>query len=104
MRQAPQEIIEPNELPEEDDGDQEKDKQSEDEEQGAESEESVDKDALKISTTGNKPKGGITRCEFNEVKLCSKYGAFLITKPSGTFIYYSTQNSRVKGEIAKQKL
>jgi len=64
----------------------------------------MSKDALKISTTGKPKSAGGVRCEFNEVKLCSKYGAFLITKPTGTFIYYSTQNSRVKGEVAKQKL
>ena len=47
----------------------------------------------------------MVRCDFNEVKLCSRNGAFLIEKPGkGTFIQYSTQNSRVKGEVAKQKL
>ena len=47
----------------------------------------------------------MVRCEFNEVKLCSRNGAFLIEKAGkGTFIQYSTQNSRVKGEVAKQKL
>jgi hypothetical protein len=51
--------------------------------------EPLSKDALKVSTTGKQKSSGV-HCEFNEVKLCSKYGAFLITKPSGTFIYYST--------------
>ncbi len=47
----------------------------------------------------------VVRCDFNEVKLCSRNGAFLIEKAGkGTFIQYSTQNSRVKGEVAKQKL
>ncbi len=95
MRQAPQEIIEPNEIPEEDE-------EEEEEKQSEQQEVSEDEEALKESTSSKPPRA--TRCEFNEVKLCSKNGAFLITKPKGTFIYYSTQNSRVKGEIAKQKL
>ena len=50
-------------------------------------------------------KQGVVRCDFNEVKLCSRNGAFLIEKAGkGTFIQYSTQNSRVKGEVTKQKL
>lgn len=43
--------------------------------------------------------------DFTEVKLCSKNGAFLMEKHGkGKFIYYSTQNTRVKGETPKQKL
>jgi hypothetical protein len=61
-----------------------------------------------INTSSAKSKkggrGGVVRCEFNEVKLCSKNGAFLISKDKGNFLYFSTQNSRVKGEVDKQKM
>jgi hypothetical protein len=92
-RQAPQEILEPNEINEED------------------MEEEPSKSATakpeppEVSGSEEEEKQTIVRCEFNEVKLCSRNGAFLIEKPGkGTYIQYSTQNSRVKGEVAKQKL
>ncbi len=100
QRQAPQEILEPNEINEDM------------EEEGGET-------GKMIGTKGNNPedeesqnegdneeeKMSVVRCEFNEVKLCSRNGAFLIEKlGKGTFIQYSTQNSRIKGEVAKQKL
>ena len=51
------------------------------------------------------PKGASTAgVDFKEVKLCSKNGAFIITKKNQTYIYYATQNSRVKGDLGKQKL
>lgn len=53
-----------------------------------------------------KPTAAGAGVDFKEVKLCSKNGAYIMSKPhkGHTFIYYSTQNSRVKGELAKQKL
>ena len=63
---------------------------------------------INTSSAGNagekQSSGGVVRCEFNEVKLCSKNGAFLISKDKGHFLYFSTQNSRVKGEVDKQKM
>ena len=104
MRQAPQEIIEPNELPEEEGGDENVD----DDQSEQEEEEEQQQDEVMINTSSakkSKQSGGVVRCDFNEIKLCSKNGAFLISKDQGAhFLYFSTQNSRVKGEVEKQKM
>ena len=102
QRQAPQEILEPNEV-------------NEDEEEDAGLARSAGgvpqlvknpgSDASEEEQEDAEKQEGVVRCDFNEVKLCSRNGAFLIEKAGkGTFIQYSTQNSRVKGEVAKQKL
>lgn len=101
QRQAPQEILEPNEVNEEDD-----------EEEAGQAKAAatggprvVGHNEVEEDEEEEEKHQGAVRCEFNEVKLCSRNGAFLIEKAGkGTFIQYSTQNSRVKGEIAKQKL
>lgn len=94
LRQAPQEIIEPNEV---------------EEEEQPEIAEKKDDDASSVKNEEAPGEEEIARPEagkdFKEVKLCTKNGAFLIHKPGkGTFFYYATQNSRVKGDVPKQKL
>ncbi|TNV80787.1 hypothetical protein FGO68_gene12386 [Halteria grandinella] len=88
QRQAPQEIIEPNEV-EEKDEQEDKSEESDDEQKDGEAKQS-----------------GSGSVDFKEVKLCSKNGAYIISKPvkNQTYIYYATQNSRVKGDLGKQKL
>jgi len=77
-------------------------------EEEGESEQEGEEDDLMVNASSANPKkgggGGVVRCEFNEVKLCSKNGAFLISKEKGNYLYFSTQNSRVKGEVDKQKM
>lgn len=53
----------------------------------------------------NKGDEAAKTASFREVKLCSKNGAILMEKAGkGTFICFSTQNTRIKGETAKQKI
>lgn len=85
-RQAPQEIIQPNEEEIEDDGDM-KDEDS----YGGESDSSDNENPKPLSTRAEgeaQPTGKDE--EFSEVKLCSKYGAFLIEKKSGWEIRHAT--------------
>jgi hypothetical protein len=104
QRQAPQEILEPNEVNEEEDEDEEEVGQAKAAATGVPRVVRHNEDAGSDEDEEEKHQG-VVRCEFNEVKLCSRNGAFLIEKAGkGTFIQYSTQNSRVKGEVAKQKL
>eukprot|EP00347_Sterkiella_histriomuscorum_P015156 403358106 len=135
-RQAPQEMIQPNET-EEDDLDEESKNQDDDEEMNDEKFEQI---KLKAQQQQQQqiPVQNVNKLEqvmqaeepmdfdtnFNEVKLCSKNGAFMKSKKvineqtiqhkvkfSGDdsedhqfFLYFSTQNTRIKGEIPKQKL
>ncbi len=46
--------------------------------------------------------GQEVKCQFKEVKLCSRNGAFLRLKKDGKqYLYFATQNTRVKGEVPK---
>lgn len=104
QRQAPQEILEPNEVNEEEDEEEEAGLAKSSGATGGPRVIRNNEDAGSDEDEDEKHQG-VVRCEFNEVKLCSRNGAFLIEKAGkGTFIQYSTQNSRVKGEVVKQKL
>ncbi|CDW84435.1 UNKNOWN [Stylonychia lemnae] len=112
-RQAPQEMIQPNETEE---GEEEEEVDG-DESMNEEKFEEIKKkaqEAQKNQKQGQQQQQQTTiekdDQDFSEVKICSRNGAFLRQKHNTkdntkkNFLYFATQNTRVRGETPKQRM